>query len=147
VEITQRALSSTSIPLGAPGAPLRLSAPITQRLQSALRVRRGTLDTRKGRSLIVLPVGGLLDLYYEPVVPARPHLLECGSSSSPDAQVRLTARTDGNKWVELATFSFANSDDRLLAVVVPSQPRIELSLTTIKGTDFRVFYCELTPFK
>jgi hypothetical protein len=145
VELTQKALSSPSTPLGTPGDPLRLSARITKRLPSALRVRRGTLDARKERSLIVLPVGAILDLYFEPVVPARPHLLECGSFSQGGAQIRLTVRTD-NKWAELATFSVTNSDDRLLAVVVPSQPRIELTLSTIKGTDFRVFYCELTPF-
>lgn len=145
VEVTQKALSATSTPLGTPGDPLRLSARITKRVPSALRLRRGTLDTRKDRSLMVLPAGAILDLYFEPVVPNRPHLLECGSSSSADAQVRFTART-GNTWVVLATFSFVKGDDRLMAVVVPSQPRIELGLTTIKGTDFRVFYCELTPF-
>ena len=154
VEIIQKTLSTTSLPLGQPGDPIRLSStsPKVGKM-SGLRIREGWLTASPATPHIFLgSIRGSLDLYFEPVVPGRPHLLECGCSIHPSgAQVRLSALSwqdgDDEKYVELSTFSFAAGAQRVLAVVVPSQPGVQLQLRMVKGLGFGVDFCELTPFK
>jgi len=149
IEITQKALSSTSSPL-APGQPIRLSAGVTVRLQSGLRVD-GELNGAWGY-ISLQESASALTLYYAPVEPSRPHLLECGCDTAKGAHVRLSANSSFDtsnqaKFVELSTFSLSKDDRRLMAVLVPSQPQIQLQLTVAKGESLAVNYCELTPFK
>lgn len=149
IEITQKALSSSS-PLGTAGQPIRLTAGAPSRLLSGLRVS-GELNGSWNYIALYEPTSALT-LYYTPVEPGRPHLLECGCDTAKGAHVRLSANSSFDTsnqatFVELSTFSLSRDDRRLMAVLVPSQPQIQLQLTIAKGESLSVNYCELTPFK
>ena len=150
IEITQKALGSSS-PLQPSGQPIRLSAAAPSQGLSGLRVS-GELNGALDFIWLFEPTSALT-LYYAPVEPGSPHLLECGCDSSlPDVHVRVAASgsvdiSSQTTFVELSSHVLHKSDRRIMTVVKPSQPQIQLQLTIGKYERITVMYCELTPFK
>jgi len=149
IEITQKALASSS-PLEPSGQPIRLTAGAPSRLLSGLRVS-GELNGAWDYIALYEP-DSALTLYFAPVEPGRPHLLDCDCDSFKGAHIRVAASSSVETspqatFVELSTFSFSKDDRRLLMVLKPSQPQIQLQLTIGKGETLSVMSCELTPFK
>lgn len=149
IEIIRKALSSPS-PLEPSGKPIRLTPAAPGQGRSGLRVT-GELNGAWNYISLHEP-NSALTLYYAPVAPGRPHLLECDCGSFKGAHIRVASSSSvetstQTTFVELATFSISEDDRRLLMVLKPSQPQIQLQLTIGKGETLSVMSCELTPFK
>ena len=149
IEIIQRALSSRS-PLQPSGQPVRLTPAAPSQGLSGLRVT-GELNGSWNYISLHEPTSALT-LYYAPVEPGRPHLLDCDCGSYKGAHIRVASSSSvetssQTPFAELATFSFSKDDRRLLVVLKPSQPQIQLQLSVSKGETLSVMSCELTPFK
>ena len=109
IEMVQKALSSTSTPLGQAGTPIRLSAAVPRRDLSGLTVINGGMNAWSERNPASDPKA-TLDLYFDPVEPNRPHLLECacyiGWSEKP-VPVRVSANISDQKYVELSVITLS----------------------------------------
>lgn len=140
IEITEKALSSTSI--GKPARPLRLTPRAPQSGLSYLSVRG---EFSGLHDYITIRAKDYVILHFLPVEPGRPHLFDCEFGFVVGgAVVRLSTEDKGQSTtIPLGTAP----GQRLTAAIVSSDTGVSVRLELDKGELLNLRACELTPFK